>query len=50
MAINGKICLDSFINYLVSKVKVFKNENELKEMKELFEFIFNHFDDGKVLN
>ena len=46
MAINGKIDLESFIYYLMKKVKVFKNENEIEEMKELFEFIFKYFDGG----
>lgn len=46
MAINGKIDLESFIYYLMKKVKVFKNENEIEEMKELFEFIFKYFDEG----
>ena len=49
MAINGKIDLESFIYYLMNKVKVFKNENEIEEMKELFEFIFKYFDEGKTL-
>ncbi len=48
MAINGKINLESFINYLLNIVKVFKNENEIEEMKELFEFIFNYFDEGNT--
>ena len=49
MAINGKIGLPSFINYLINKIKVFKNQDELNEMTELFKFIFNHFDQGKIL-
>jgi hypothetical protein len=46
MAINGKIGLQSFINYLVRKIKVFKNEEELNQMKDLFKTIFEQFDEG----
>ena len=48
MAINGKIDLESFIYYLMNKVKVFKDETEIEEMKELFEFIFKYFDEGSI--
>ena len=48
MAINAKIHLKSFIEYMVHKIKVFKDNTELNEMKELFNFIFNYFDEGKL--
>jgi len=47
MAINGKINLEYFVEYLTSKMRIFKNEAELEEIKNLFEFIFNQFDKGK---
>ena len=49
MAINAKIHLKSFIDYMVHKIKVFKDDTELNEMKELLViFIFNYFDEGKL--
>jgi len=46
IAINGEIDLESFIDSLVRQVNAFENENELAEMKKLFTFIFDHFDEG----
>ncbi|CAF0718748.1 unnamed protein product [Brachionus calyciflorus] len=45
LAVNGKISLPSFINFLVNMIHVFKNKEELKNMKSLFTFIFHHFDE-----
>ncbi|RNA44684.1 tldc domain-containing [Brachionus plicatilis] len=45
IAVNGMISLNSFIAYLVNKIKVFRNIEELDEMKNLFTFIFHQFDE-----
>ena len=50
LAVNGSINLESFINYLINKIKVFKDDEELNNMKHLFEFIFQHFDEGTYKN
>ncbi|CAF0818898.1 unnamed protein product [Brachionus calyciflorus] len=41
------ISLNAFISYLVQKIKIFRNEDELSEMKKLFAFIFHQFDEDK---
>jgi hypothetical protein len=50
LAVNGYMYLESFISYLINKIKVFKNDEELTNMKKLFEFIFQHFDEGNEKN
>ncbi|CAF1002697.1 unnamed protein product, partial [Brachionus calyciflorus] len=47
MAINENMTFHSFSKYLALKIKIFKNENELNEMKKLFEFVFNYFDEDQ---
>ena len=39
-----------FVAYLEKRINFIKNEEELKEMRSLFETMFKRFDEGKSIN